>query len=77
MDGGGVEDMSAPTLAANEVRSRGVRVLLRELGAAGMVQFMQQFRAGQGDYTKERHKVLRGLTVDAIVDEIKRKRAKR
>lgn len=29
------------------------------------------------DYTKERHKNLDDLTIDQIVDEIKRKRAKR
>ena len=69
--------MSTQTMAADKVRSRGVRVLVRELGAAGMVEFMQQFRSGRGDYTKERHKILDKLTVDQIVDEIKVKRGKR
>ena len=69
--------MSTQTLAADKIRARGVKVLTRELGPAGMVQFMQQFRGGRGDYTKERHKLLGHLTVDQIVAEIKRKRAKR
>ena len=69
--------MSTRTLAADKFRAKGVRVLTRELGAAGMVQFMQQFKSGHGDYTKERHKILAGLTVDDILEEIKRKRAKR
>lgn len=69
--------MSTQTLAADKIRARGVQVLTRELGAAGMVQFMQQFSSGRGDYTKERHKLLGNLTVDQVVAEIKRKRAKR
>jgi hypothetical protein len=69
--------MSTLTLAADKIRARGVQALTRELGAAGMVQFMQQFSSGQGDYTKERHKLLGNLTVDQVVAEIKRKRAKR
>ena len=69
--------MSTQTLAADKIRFRGVQVLTRELGAAGMVQFMQQFRSGHGDYTKERNKLLGHLTVDHVVAEIRRKRAKR
>lgn len=69
--------MSTQTLAPDQIRAKGVRILTRGLGAAGMVQFMQQFRSGHGDYTKERHKILGHLTVDQIVAEIKRGRAKR
>jgi hypothetical protein len=69
--------MSTQTLVPHEVRERGMKALVRELGPAGMVEFMQQFRRGRGDYTKERHKYLDGLTIDQIVDEIKRKRARR
>jgi hypothetical protein len=68
--------MSTQTLVADTVRARGVKALVRELGPAGMVQFMQQFRHGSGDYTKDRHKILGNLTVDQIFDEIKRMRVK-
>jgi hypothetical protein len=69
--------MSTQTLAADKIRVRGVQVLTRELGAAGMVQFMQQFRNGRGDYTKERNKLLGHLTVDQVVAEIRHKRVRR
>jgi hypothetical protein len=69
--------MSTQTLVSHEVRMRGMKALVRELGPAGMVDFMQQFRGGHGDYTKERRKHLNGLTIDQIVDEIQRKQAKR
>ena len=51
-----------------------MKALVKELGPAGMVQFMQQFQSGRGDYTKERHKFLDKLTVDEILAEIKSKR---
>jgi hypothetical protein len=37
-----------------------------------MVEFMRQFDSGYGDYTKERHKWLDGLTIEDISNEIKR-----
>ena len=69
--------MSTQTLAPDAVRIRGVRALRRELGPAGMVQFMQQFTRGRGDYTKERHRILDKFTVDQIFNEINSKRRKR
>jgi hypothetical protein len=68
--------MSSQTLAVDSIRERGVRVLTRELGAAGMVEFMQQFQTGRGDYTKDRHKILGRLTVDQVVNEIRRNKTK-
>lgn len=68
--------MSTQTLAVDSIRERGFKVLTRELGAAGMVQFMQQFQSGKGDYTKERHTILGGLKVDQVVAEIRRRRVK-
>ena len=68
--------MSTQTLAADKIRTKGVSALLRELGPAGMVQFMQQFRHGRGDYTKDRHKLLGDLKVDQIVEEIRQKRSR-
>jgi hypothetical protein len=73
---GELGDMSSQTLVADKVRARGVKALVRELGPAGMVQFMQQFQHGSGDYSKERHKLLGKLTVDQVVDEIRRTRVK-
>jgi hypothetical protein len=38
-----------------EIRLRGLEALRRELGRAGLVRFLQQFSAGQGDYSRARH----------------------
>jgi hypothetical protein len=66
--------MSTPTLEPGKVKRRGMEALTRELGAAGMVQFMQQFCSGYGDYTRERRKALDSLSVDDVWNEIKTKR---
>ncbi|MDR3243336.1 MAG: hypothetical protein LBT79_01165 [Elusimicrobiota bacterium] len=63
------------------IRRKGFEVLKKELGTAGMVQFINQFESGQGDYTKERHKILKDISIDDIISSIaerkKRQKAKR
>ncbi len=69
--------MKTLTLEPNEVRIRGLKALRRDLGAAGMVQFLQQMVAGRGDYSKERHAWIGKLTLDEIWVELQAKRTKR
>jgi hypothetical protein len=40
---------------AEEIRQAGLEALLERLGRAGMIQFLQQFETGKGDYSRERH----------------------
>jgi hypothetical protein len=65
--------VSTQTLDPCKVKKRGMEALTRELGASGMVQFMQQFSSGHGDYSKDRRKILDGLSVDDVWSEIKTK----
>jgi hypothetical protein len=44
------------------------------LGPVGMARFLQQFDPGQGDYTAERSRILGNPSVDAVMDEIERRR---
>lgn len=69
--------MNTPTLVLNEVRERGFAALQRELGSAGLVQFIQQFRKGRGDYSRDRHKWLDKWTVADIHAAIKDQRRKK
>jgi hypothetical protein len=39
----------------DQIRRKGLAVLRRELGKAGMIRFLQQFETGRGDYSRERH----------------------
>ena len=42
--------------------------LRRELGDAGAACFVQYLRAGKGDYTQERDKILENLTINDILE---------
>ena len=68
--------MSKQAMSLNQIREVGLEVLTKALGPVGMVRFLQQFERGEGDYTKNREKWLRGIGVESILKEIKRKRLK-
>lgn len=48
-------------------------LLQKELGAYGMARFLRTYRSGTGDYTRDRHKWLDGLTVDDILKDMQNK----
>jgi hypothetical protein len=50
-------------------------LLRRELGVDGLARFLRLYRSGPGDYTKDRVDWERGLTVDDIMESIRRRRA--
>jgi hypothetical protein len=54
----------------NAIRKLGLEALNEKLGPVGMVEFIQQFDSGYGDYTKERHNWLDKLTIEEICNEI-------
>lgn len=56
-----------------EVSDRAFGVLTRELGVVDTMRFVQQFSTGSGDYTKERHALFAGKTLEDIVAEIEKK----
>jgi hypothetical protein len=66
--------MEAKTL--NEIRIRGFEVLVKNLGPADAIRFMQSYTHGSGDYTKERKDWLEkdfDKVVKGIVEERKKK----
>lgn len=66
--------MATSRMTLAQIRERGVEALTKALGPAGMVRFLQQFDMGSGDYTQDREKWLKDLTVRDVVEEIKRQR---
>jgi len=59
------------------IREKGLRVLKKELGPAGMVYFIRQFYSGSGNYTEERRAMQKSISINEIADRIKkRKQAK-
>jgi hypothetical protein len=53
-----------------------LELLQKELGAYGMARFLRMYRAGSGDYTRDRHKWLSAATIDEIAEEMKERRRK-
>ena len=49
-------------------------MLTESLGPVDTIRFLQQFDAGHGDYTAERHRILGKLTVDEVLKKIKARR---
>ena len=66
--------MNAGAMTLAEIRAVGLRALSRDLGAVGLLRFLQQFETGHGDYTTDRHEWLDQDSVDAIVRDVKERR---
>ena len=52
-----------------EITEEGTRALVQALGYPDAVRFLTALRPGRGDYTKERRKLLKGVTLDQILSE--------
>ena len=61
-------------LANEDLIRVGFEILIRELGIARAVRFMQQLHPGQGDYTAERHQWLPN-DLDEVLETLARKAA--
>jgi hypothetical protein len=57
-----------------EITSRARNALIQELGIVNTLRFLNQFRAGSGDYTTEREPLFKGESVKSIVASIKAQR---
>jgi hypothetical protein len=53
-----------------QIRTRGLQALLRELGPVDTARFLQQFESGKGDYTQERLTGFDGLKLDQVVQAV-------
>ena len=66
--------MTTETLTLYEIRTVGFEALLRELGPAGAIRFLQQYESGLGDYTRNRKKLLPKKSVRDIGRQIMKQR---
>jgi hypothetical protein len=73
MAGRGVE-MTTENLTLYEIRTIGFDALMRELGPAGAIRFIQQYESGYGDYTRDRKKLLPKKSVREIGQQIIKQR---
>jgi len=54
-----------------EFMRHGIEVLRRELGPDGLARFLRLTRSGSGDYTRDRHELQNGLTLDEILASVR------
>jgi hypothetical protein len=64
-------------MTLDQIRQKGLEALRRELGAAGMIRFLQQFESGSGNYARERRKWVDRTTLDDIRGAAGKKRSRR
>lgn len=63
--------MAVPARPLSEITEDGIRLLVREMGAADAARFISQFTTGFGDYTKERKELFKGLTIEELLDGVR------
>ena len=68
--------MNIDAMTLDKIKQLGIKALMRELGPAGMIRFIQQYETGEGNYSEERHKKLVKTDVKALVGKIRSKRKK-
>jgi hypothetical protein len=60
-------------MSDEEFERHALAVLQRELGVDGLGRFLRIYRAGTGDYTRDRHRWLEGATIQEIMAEVERR----
>lgn len=68
--------MSISIQPISQLTNRAKHALVQELGVVDTLRFLNQFRAGDGDYTAERDQLFKDETVQSIIDGIRAQRAK-
>jgi hypothetical protein len=67
--------MMARIQPISEIDRRAKDALIREVGVVDTIRFLNQFRAGNGDYTAERESLFKGMTAKEIIAQIKSRRS--
>jgi hypothetical protein len=63
--------MKVPRKTLAEITNQAYQVLVKELGFADTIRFINQYTNGHGNYTLERDALFEGVTLDQILHEIK------
>ena len=53
-------------MTSEQIRTKGLEALRRELGRAGMIRFLNQFENGNGNYAQERHEWVDQMSLDEL-----------
>ena len=58
----------------NEITTKAIQILSKEIGLENTIRFLNQFTTGCGNYTEEREKVFNKMSVSEIVTEIRKQK---
>jgi len=58
------------TLTPDEIRTAGMKALVKELGPAGAIRFLQLFHTNGGDYTAERREWMDTLSREEFLRDL-------
>ncbi len=61
-------------LTDEQFERHALELLQHELGPDGLARFLRLNRSGTGDYTRDREQWQKDLTIDQIVESIRRRR---
>ncbi len=68
--------MSVQIQPIARITHRATNALIQELGVVDTIRFLNQFRAGSGNYTAQREQLFEGMSVKDIIADIKARRTK-
>ena len=64
--------MNVQAKPLNDISKEAILVLNNTIGITNTLRFLNQFTTGYGDYTEERVKLFKDLSLDDIITEIKK-----
>mgnify|MGYP000487920778 CR=1 FL=1 len=63
--------MNVKTKPLADLSHEAIEILIREMGVPDTLRFMNQFTTGRGNYTEDREALLKGVTLEQILADIK------
>lgn len=54
----------------HEITMLGFSALVEKLGPGAAIQFINQYETGKGNYTQERRKILKRVTLDSLKKDL-------
>lgn len=68
------EQSAIAEMTDEQLRQHALEILQQTLGVDGFARFLRVYRPNSADYTRERHKWQKGITVQQVVEDIKKRR---
>jgi hypothetical protein len=62
--------MSVQPKPLSQITQEAIAILMREIGVANTLRFLNQFSVGYGNYTEEREALFKDLTLGEILQQM-------